>query len=145
MIDLPENSYDFIMADPPWRFAVRSEKGITSKGAEGQYNCLSIDDIAALPVARLAKKHRLLWLWATNPMIDQQIEILKGWGFKFKTLGFWNKITKNGKPAFGTGYIFRCSSEPVLIGTIGNPKTSRSIPLWDAWGNEATKFDGGGA
>lgn len=182
MIPLAPLSYDFIMADPPWSFAHRSLKGQTAKAAQGQYSCMTIDDIAALPVASLARRDCVLWLWATNPMIRQQIDLMTHWGFRHVATGQWIKTTKNGGLAFGTGYRLRCASEQFLIGVIGNPKTSRSIrsaflapirehsrkpdeayaiaeammpdavrradlfarqtrPKWDAWGNEATKFD----
>ena len=69
----------------------------------------------------------MLWLWATNPMLDVQIGVMRRWGFKFKTAGTWIKTTKNGKLAFGTGYILRCASEPFLIGTRGKPKTAKNV------------------
>ena len=40
-------SYDLLMVDPPWRFALRSEKG-EAKSAQAQYACMSLDDIKAL-------------------------------------------------------------------------------------------------
>ncbi|MEC8774568.1 MAG: MT-A70 family methyltransferase [Pseudomonadota bacterium] len=119
-------SYDLIMADPPWRFKTRSDKGITEKGAGGHYDTMTLDQIKAMPVQQLAKPDCLLWLWATNPMLPLAFETMEAWGFEFKTAGSWEKITKNGKQGFGTGYILRCSNEPFLIGTRGNPKTTRS-------------------
>lgn len=52
---------------------------------------------------------------------------MDAWGFAFKTAGHWAKLTRNGKQAFGTGYILRSAGEPYLIGTIGNPKGARNI------------------
>ena len=120
-------AYDLIMADPPWTFATRSPKGVTSRGAGGQYRTMTMADIAALPVGLLGKRDCLCWLWATNPMLDQQIDVLKGWGFRFKTAGHWAKMTRGGKQAFGTGFIFRCAGEPYVIGTRGKPKTTRAV------------------
>lgn len=120
-------SYDFIMADPPWDFSLRSVKGQTSKAAAGHYSCMSIEDIAALPVGQLGRGDTLLWLWATHPMIDQQIEVLRRWGFTFVTSGVWGKLTAKGRIAFGTGYRLRCASEPFLIGTLGNPESAKNI------------------
>lgn len=124
--DLEPNAYGFLMADPPWDFSNWSGKG-ERKNAKAHYRCLPMAEIEAFPVADLAAPDCLLWMWATNPMLDQQIGCLKAWGFTFKTAGTWVKTTVHGKIAFGTGYIFRSSSEPILIGTRGNPKTSRSI------------------
>lgn len=123
----PSGPFDLIMADPPWRFATRSSKGITAKGAGGQYATMSLAEIEALPVAEIAASDCLLWLWATNPMLPQAFGVLRAWGFTFKTAGHWAKRTQHGKLAFGTGYILRCAGEPFLIGTRGAPKTSRSV------------------
>lgn len=124
---LEPGAYGLIMADPPWRFATRSAKGVTAKGAGGQYATMSRDDIAALPVGSLAAPDCLLWLWATNPMLPQAFEMLAAWGFRFVTAGTWVKRTVNNRLAFGTGYVLRCASEPFLIGARGTPRTSRSI------------------
>ena len=124
---LPPASFDLIMVDPPWSFENWSEKGTTAKGAAGQYEVMSIDDIKALPVAGLARADAVLWLWATHPMIDQQIEVARSWGFRFTTTGVWVKRTKSGKLAFGTGHALRCASEPFIIAKIGNPKLAKTV------------------
>lgn len=118
-------SYDLIMCDPPWRFETWSDKGREQKSPEVHYDTLSIPEIKAMfPVGHLAGRDCLLWLWATHPMIDQQIELVRFWGFKFVTTGVWVKRTKTGKLAFGTGYRLRCASEPFIIATNGNPDTA---------------------
>jgi N6-adenosine-specific RNA methylase IME4 len=78
------------------------------------------DAIEALPIGDLAAPDAILWLWATNPMLPDAFAVLRAWGFTFKT-------TRHGKLAFGTGYILRCAGEPFLIGTRGQPRTSRSV------------------
>lgn len=119
-------SYDFIMADPPWSYENWSEKG-EHKNASAKYDCMSLEDIKALPVGQLARADAVLWLWATNPLLREAFDVMDAWGFTFKTAGHWVKRTKGGKLAFGTGYILRCASEPFLIGTVGNPKTARNV------------------
>jgi N6-adenosine-specific RNA methylase IME4 len=118
--------YELIMADPPWRFDLYSSKG-EAKSAQAQYDCMSLDDIKALPVADLAAPDSCLFLWGTWPMLPQALEVMKAWHFKYVTGGHWHKLTATGKQAFGTGYRVRCASEPWLLGTIGNPATSRSL------------------
>lgn len=122
----PEEGFSFIMADPPWRFYNYSERGVR-KNPVWHYDCMPLQEIMDLPIARLAAKDCMLWLWATNPMLPQALETLKAWGFSFKTAGHWVKRTKTGKLAFATGYILRSAGEPFLIGTIGRPKTTRSV------------------
>lgn len=120
-------SFDLIMADPPWSFKTYSINGHTEKSAHGQYACMNLNDIKAMPVRELAAQDCILWLWATNPMLPHALEVMEAWGFEFKTAGHWSKKTKHGKQAFGTGYVLRCSGEPFLIGTIGKPKTARNV------------------
>ncbi|WP_339745597.1 MT-A70 family methyltransferase [uncultured Maricaulis sp.] len=115
-----------IMADPPWRFDLFSTKG-EGKAPQGQYACMPLDDIACLPVSALASENSVLMLWATNPMLPQALQVMEQWGFTFKTAGTWIKRTVHGKDAFGTGYVFRSSNEPILIGTRGRPKTARTV------------------
>lgn len=122
----PFGGFDLIMADPPWRYELRSSAG-EEKAPQAQYTCQDIDWIKALPVEALAGENCLLWLWATNPMLPQAFEVMAAWGFTFATAGHWSKKTRTGKQAFGTGYILRCAGEPFLIGKIGAPRTTRSV------------------
>lgn len=117
---LPPLSFDLVMADPPWAFALRSEAG-QAKSAQAQYACMTLDEIAALPVAHLARGSCWLWLWATHPTLPDALAVMRAWGFTFVTSGVWSKRGASGALAFGTGYVLRCASEPFLIGRIGNP------------------------
>ena len=123
--------YDMLMVDPPWRFETRSEKGrigARAKSPDKHYKTLPVSEIIdRFPVGDLASKNAILWLWCTHPMIDQQIECGRAWGFNFSTTGVWVKRGVSGKLAFGTGYKLRCASEPFAIFTMGNPETVRNI------------------
>ena len=133
--DCPQESYDIIMADPAWRFKAWSKRGL-KKSADAHYRTMTIEEIRRLPVLRLASANSVLWLWATNPMIDQQIATGREWGFKFSTSGQWVKTTRDPeelpdgrlafKTAFGPGHVLRSASEPFLIFTRGKPRFSRS-------------------
>lgn len=124
---LERSAYSLIMIDCPWHFKTRSIKG-WGKSAQRHYRTMGLPEIAALPVADLAAKDCVLWMWATAPMLEMQLGVMKGWGFEYKTSGCWVKTTKHGKISFGAGYLFRNSHEIVLIGTRGKPKTkSRSV------------------
>lgn len=116
------HSFDLLMVDAAWHFKTGG-----NRGANQHYSVMSLEDIAALPVGDLAAPNSLLWLWATAPMLNQQITVIEKWGFTFKTSGVWVKTTKHGKIAFGTGYLLRNAHEPFLIGTRGNPVTTRSV------------------
>lgn len=125
-------SFGVIMSDPPWAFANYSEAGDV-KNAKAQYDCMSTEEIAALPVGYLASGDCWLWLWCTHPMLHDGFKVMDAWGFKFVTSGVWVKRgrdteSKKGKLAFGTGYVLRSCSEPFLIGKIGEPRAhSKSV------------------
>lgn len=121
----PAGGFGLIMADPPWSYSMRSEKGY-AKAPEGQYQTMAPGDIKALPVELLAAPDCLLWLWAVNPQLQLAIDVLRAWGFEFKTAGTWVKRSIYGKINMGTGYILRSANEPFLIGTRGSPKTTRA-------------------
>ncbi len=120
----PAGGFGLIMADPPWSYEMRSDKGY-AKAPEAQYATMPLAAIKALPVEALAAPNCVLWLWAVNPQLPQALEVLAAWGFTFKTAGTWLKRSTRGKVSFGTGYILRSSNEPFLIGTRGAPKTTR--------------------
>ena len=123
MIALPQpppGGFRTIYADPPWKFRTYSDKGM-KKHAQQHYDCMTSAEIAALPVADLAAKDCLLWLWGTWPMLPMALDVMDAWGFEYRTGGSWFKRTKNWKEAFGTGYLFRSTCEPFLIGIRGKP------------------------
>lgn len=122
----PAGGFDLIMADPPWLYRNWSAAG-TEKNAMAHYDCAPVDLIKGMPVQALAAENAVLWLWATNPMLPQALEVVASWGFTFKTAGHWVKRTKHGKLAFGTGYILRSAGEPFLIGTRGAPRCARNV------------------
>lgn len=112
--DLLPQSYDFIMADPPWLFENYSDLG-DEKGPAPHYEMMADADILALPVGDLARENAAIWLWATWPKLETAMAALQRWGFTYKTGGAWDKRR------WGTGYIWRSQCEPVLIGTRGSP------------------------
>lgn len=125
---LVPHRYGAILADPPWRFLNRTTAG-EKKNPVAHYPCMSIAELAELPVARLAAPDCALVMWATAPLLHRAIELLEAWGFTFKSAGAWGKQSSTGERwAFGTGYVFRSAAEFYLVGTIGKPRVlSRSI------------------
>jgi N6-adenosine-specific RNA methylase IME4 len=124
--------YKVIYSDPAWTFATYSAKG-KGKSPEQHYQCMTMDDIAKLPVGDMAEKDAILFMWVTDPLIPQQIKVAEGWGFQYKTVGFyWTKTTNSGKPFFGCGYYTRANPEMCMIftkGTPGRPKL-RNVRRW---------------
>lgn len=117
---LRQFGYGAMLADPPWQYEMFGETGY-EKSPEAHYDTMPDEEIAALPVHLLAGGDCLLVLWAIWPKLQSALRVMSAWGFTYKTGGSWTKTTRSGKRAFGTGYILRSTTEPFLIGTIGNP------------------------
>jgi N6-adenosine-specific RNA methylase IME4 len=112
-----------IYADPPWTFSTYSKKG-KGRSAEAHYDCLSLDEIKALPVGEWAADDAILLLWATDPLLNKALDVMDAWGFTYKTVGFyWVKENASGKGFFtGLGFWTRANPEQCLLASRGHPK-----------------------
>jgi N6-adenosine-specific RNA methylase IME4 len=116
--------YGTILIDPPWRFANRTGKMAPEHKRLRRYPTLGFDVIAALPVARHALPKSHLYLWCPNALLLEGLQIMKGWGFKYKTNLVWYKTRKDGGPdGRGVGFYFRNVTELLLFGVRGNLRT----------------------
>lgn len=109
--------YTVIYADPPWHYS-------GSHSAERHYPTMPIEDIKALPVAELADKDCALFLWITMPMLHEVWDVIRAWGFTFKTVAFvWIKLNRQSDGIFwGMGHWTRANAELCLLATRGRPK-----------------------
>lgn len=123
MKNLPLFHYGAIYADPAWSYENWSEGG-AHKNASSHYNCMTIDEIKALPVGHLASKDCVLFLWVTDPLLREGLEVMAAWGFEYKTVAFtWAKKNKSSDSMFfGLGYWTRANPEMCLLGVNGNPE-----------------------
>lgn len=125
--DLTPMKYGRIIADPPWKYIMRSAAGY-EKSPEAHYETMDLAGIKALPVSHLAGPDCYLFMWSTWPHLPQALQVMRAWGFCYVTGGSWHKVTKTGKSCFGNGYVLRSSTEPYLVGKIGAPQiSSRSV------------------
>jgi len=119
--------YSIIYADPPWSYGDR-RKGYG--GAKDHYQTMKVDDICNLPIQKITAENAALFLWVTFPNLPEGLEVMKAWGFKYKTLGFsWIKINKRSKtPVFGIGHYTKSNCEVCLLGLKGKlPVKSHKI------------------
>lgn len=132
--------YDFCMIDCPWPFELWSAAG-NEKSAEAQYDCMSLPEIAALPVGELMRSGGVVWMWCTWPLVATGIhaDVMRKWGIEPKTGGDWAKRTVNGKLRWGPGYLLRTVCEPFIIGTIGGDHGFRGTALMNLF---ETSHDG---
>lgn len=124
------NKYKIIYADPPWNYKDKRKGKRISGGAESHYPTMKINDLKRLPINEISEDNCMLFMWVTFPNLQEGLELIKSWGFKYKTLGFsWIKTNKNNsKPFFGIGYYTKSNCEICLIGVKGKPiKISNSV------------------
>lgn len=109
-----------IYADPPWRYQTWKGQGV----AERHYPTMPLEDIKALPVEGLAGKDCVLFLWATFPMLQEALDVIRAWGFTFKTVAFtWIKLAPKADTIYwGMGYWTRSNAEICLLATKGQPR-----------------------
>jgi N6-adenosine-specific RNA methylase IME4 len=89
-----------------------------------RYATLSLEEIKALPVAKYANTPSHLYLWCPNAQLREGLEVMKAWGFNYKTNIVWYKIRKDGGPdGRGVGFYFRNVTELLLFGIKGSMRT----------------------
>ena len=119
--------YQIIYADPPWFYNKRNlfkksgERNNFAWGATNHYSVMKTEEICKLPIAKLADKDCILFLWATFPRLQDAFRVIEAWGFEYKTVGFtWVKTMKNGKIRMdGLGNYTMSNAEICLIATKG--------------------------
>ena len=85
---------------------------------------MSIEELCALPVKEIADKDCILFLWATFPQLKEALQLIKAWGFTYKSVAFvWLKQNRKSPTWFyGLGFWTRGNAEICLLATKGHPK-----------------------
>ena len=78
------------------------------------YAVMDLEDICALPIADLAEEDAHLYLWVTNPLLFWGEQVIKAWGFEYRTIITWEK-----QGTLGMGFHFRNQTEHCLFATRG--------------------------
>lgn len=129
-MSFPNKKYQIILADPPWRFKVWCFGTGRGRLPDDHYPTMPLEEIKALPVHQIADKNCILFLWTTFPKFEEALEVIKAWGFIYKSAGFvWVKTNKSGGYWMGLGYWTRGNPEVCLLATKGHPhRVSKSVP-----------------
>lgn len=110
-----------IYADPPWPYGNQATRAATSN----HYKTMTLEDLAALPVAELAAHNAHLHLWTTNAFLHDALHLIPKWGFEYKSCLVWVK------PQMGLGNYWRLSHEFLLFGIRGQcPFLDRGQQSW---------------
>lgn len=105
--------YRVIYADPPWK---RNQLG--SRGAINHYKLMDLDAIKGMAPAiqALSATDAVLLLWVTNSGLQDGLDVVKAWGFRYVGNAVWDKYL------MGLGEHFRGSHELLLVGVKGRAK-----------------------
>lgn len=103
--------YPVFYADPPWRY---EHSKTHSRDIENQYPTMTLEEICDLPVADISTEHAILFLWATAPKLEEAMQVIKAWGFTYRTCMVWDK------ELMGMGYWTRVQHELLLIAVKGD-------------------------
>ncbi len=119
-----DDHFATILADPPWQFDNRTGKMAPEHKRLLRYPTMELEQILELPVPRFAAARSHLYLWVPNALLALGLEVMKRWGFTYKTNLVWYKIRKDGGPdGRGVGFYFRNVTELVLFGVRGRMRT----------------------
>lgn len=113
--------FSTILADPPWQFQNRTGKMAPEHKRLARYSTLTLEEIKNIPVEKAAAQTSHLYLWVPNALLAEGLEVMKAWGFTYKTNIIWYKVRKDGGPdRRGVGFYFRNVTEILLFGVKGN-------------------------
>lgn len=113
-------TFKTILADPPWQFQNRTGKMAPEHKRLNRYPTMRLEEIKALPVNEVAQENSHLYLWVPNALLPEGLEVMKAWGFQYKTNIIWEKVRKDGGPdGRGVGFYFRNVTEMLLFGVKG--------------------------
>lgn len=123
-----KKKYFIVYADPPYEYDREVTGGSGRSGAAQKYKVMNMTQIQQLPVWQISANPSILFLWVPFPKLPQGLDIIKAWGYQYKTLGFnWLKITTENKIFVGMGNYTRQNSEVCLIGTKGSGISEQRI------------------
>ena len=130
---MENKKYQIIYADPPWQYTFA---GTRSEGKADDYQTMKTKDICKMGVGELADENCVLFMWGIWTKLQDTIDVMRAWGFDYKTVGFvWIKTNKSVSVEqysflpqdsfdefFGMGMWTRSNTEFCLIGVKGKPQ-----------------------
>ena len=133
--------YRTIVADPPWdsddtnwnpgRLDHRGRSGtVEPRATTVPYGCMSLAEIAAIPVEEWADANAHLYLWTTQRFLRASFEVAEKWGFRVSATLVWCKAPMG----FMGGTFYGSSTEFCQFATRGQVSAqSRVGRRWFEW------------
>lgn len=97
-------TYSVVYADPPWDYMGELAVG---------YPCMSVQEICDMPIHDITTEDAVLFMWCSSSLLSEGLQVMKAWGFTFKTSAVWDKN------AIGQGAYFRQAHEVLMTGIKG--------------------------
>lgn len=118
--ELPRKKYKIIYADPPWKYGGGKNHNFEGLAVD-HYPVMTKKEICEMPVRQITSDDgAALFLWVTPPQLETGFDVMRAWGFRYRTIGFtWVKLNNDGSPFFGLGFWTHSNAEHCLIGTSG--------------------------
>lgn len=96
---MPEEKYRVWYADPPWHYGNSGVIGESDNygRAERHYPTMTIDELMAMgdDIKDRCDDNAVLFMWVTSPLLEECFDVIRAWGFKYKTSFVWDKIKHN--------------------------------------------------
>ena len=119
-VEMPTGKYQIIYADPPWMYGNSMPEYFTEQA--NHYPLMRLEEICGMPIKDIADKNSVLFLWVTSPILEESFEVIKAWGFKYKTSFIWDKVKHN------MGHYSSVRHEILLLCIRGSyPKESKNL------------------
>lgn len=122
--------YRTIVADPPWEHNDEARPGWSWRGGRPSgetrpldYSTLTVAEIAALPVKRMADYGGHLYLWTTTAFLRDAYDVVDAWGFHSPIVLVWHKPSRG----FAPGGTFQNNVEFVLYARRRSPPAERKM------------------
>lgn len=91
-----KNKFQIIVADPPWSFQDSLKMDDVKRGAESNYNTMSISQIKEIRVREIVDPNgAILALWVPSSLLQEGLDVMKAWGFAHKQTYIWVKNKKD--------------------------------------------------
>lgn len=103
--------FDLILADPPWEYEHCESN---NREIENHYPTMPLEKIK-LARPDSTNPDCILFLWATAPKLVEALEVMRLWGFNYRSCAVWDK------QSIGMGYWWRIQHELLLVGVKGKP------------------------
>lgn len=112
------------MADPAYAYRDANTGGSFKSGSGQHYTTMKPETVAKMRVQDIMQDDSICFLWITTPLLGGGFEVLRAWGYDYKTTITWYKKDPNPNKKFrlGLGRYFRGMTEHCLVGTRGEIK-----------------------